>query len=121
MILHTTFLAFSALALFSVLSSGQGATADASSYDYIVVGGGLAGTVVASRLSENQEYSVLLIEAGDFELNNPNVTSTTALGTAQGTHVDWQYKSIPQTSTNGRNITSRSGKGLGGSTLINGR
>lgn len=121
MILRSAFLAFLTSVLVPASSSVHATTTDGSGFDYVVVGGGLAGVVVASRLSENPNYSVLLVEAGDFEYNNPNVTTTTTLGLGQGTKVDWAYKSIPQVSTNGRNITSRSGKGLGGGTLINGR
>lgn len=92
-----------------------------SHYDYIVVGGGLGGTVVASRLSEDPSISVLLVEAGNFEQYSPNVTNTTVLGIGQGTSLDWQYQSVPQASANNRTITWRAGKGLGGSTLINGK
>lgn len=91
-----------------------------SHYDYVVVGGGPGGLVVASRLSENPSVSVLLIEAGNFERYSPNVTNTTGLGIGQGTYLDWQYQSQPQAFANNRTITWRAGKGLGGSTLING-
>lgn len=112
---------FLALSLLSVLSSSYETGANGSSYDYVIVGGGTAGMVVASRLSENPDHSVLVLEAGNFEEHNPNVTTITALGAAQGTHVDWQYQSIPQVSTNNRTITWRAGRGLGGSSLINGK
>ena len=89
-------------------------------FDYVVVGGGTAGLVIASRLSEDPNVTVGVIEAGDFEGNNPNVTNTTALGIGQGTNLDWQYPSVPQEFAGNKSLIWRAGKGLGGSSLING-
>ncbi len=62
-----------------------------SSYDYIVVGGGSAGCVVASRLSEDPTKTVLLLEAGpeadDFRINVPAASPT-----LQQSDVDWNYQ-----------------------------
>lgn len=107
------------LALLCVTGNAQGSNSD--SFDYVIVGGGTAGLVVASRLSENPDITVAVIEAGDFERNNPNVTNTTVLGIGQRTNVDWQYGSVPQTYAGNRSIVWSAGKGLGGSSLINGR
>ncbi|KUJ13773.1 alcohol oxidase [Mollisia scopiformis] len=89
-------------------------------FDYIILGGGTAGIVVASRLSEDPHITVAVIEAGDFERNNPNVTTITELGVAQKTRVDWQYESAPLIFADNQSLEWSAGKGLGGSSLING-
>jgi hypothetical protein len=90
-------------------------------FDYVILGGGTAGLVVASRLSEDPRITVAVIEAGDFERNNPNVTNTTKLGLAKNTRVDWQYESAPQSFAGNRSLIWSAGKGVGGSSLINGK
>ncbi|CAH1392723.1 unnamed protein product [Nezara viridula] len=63
-------------------------------YDFIVVGGGVAGPVVASRLSENYNWKVLLLEAGPEE---PTTTSVPAFSvSAIGTKLDWGFRTQPQ-------------------------
>lgn len=94
---------------------------DSTHFDYVILGGGTAGLVVASRLSENPRVTVAVIEAGDFERNNPNVTNTTKLGLAKDTRVDWQYESAPQIFGGNRSLIWSAGKGVGGSSLINGK
>ena len=90
-------------------------------YDYIILGGGTAGLVVASRLSEDPRVTVAVIEAGNFERHNPNVTNSTIIGIAKNTVLDWQYESAPQIYAGNQSLIWSAGKGLGGSTLINGR
>ena len=90
-------------------------------FDYVILGGGTAGLVVASRLSEDPGTTVAVVEAGDFENSNPNVTSIIALGAATHTRVDWQYKSLPQVFGGNQSLIWSAGKGLGGSSLINGK
>ncbi|SPO01615.1 related to alcohol oxidase [Cephalotrichum gorgonifer] len=92
----------------------------AGGYDYIVVGGGTSGLVVAKRLSEDPCVSVLVIEAGDSVENNVNVTSPLAYGYAFGTAIDYQYQTVNQTYAGGATKTIRAGKALGGTTTING-
>jgi choline dehydrogenase-like flavoprotein len=94
---------------------------DNTEFDYIVLGGGTAGLVIASRLSEDPEISVAVIEAGDFERNNPNVTNATTIGLGKNTRIDWQYDTVPQAFANNATIIWSAGKGVGGSTLINGK
>jgi len=60
-----------------------------------VIGGGSAGAVIANRLSEVGEWSVLLIEAGGDETIFTDVPSTVHY--IQKTKVDWQYQTVPQT------------------------
>lgn len=101
-------------------SNAQQLQTDNQHFDYVVLGGGTAGLVVASRLSENPLVIVAVIEAGDFEGNNPNATNTTILGIAKNTRLDWQYKSAPQVFADNQSLIWSAGKGLGGSSLING-
>jgi choline dehydrogenase-like flavoprotein len=89
-------------------------------YDYVIVGGGTSGLVVANRLSEDYNVSVAVIEAGGVELYNPNITDTSKYGTAFGTAVDWQYESVPQTHAGDAPQVLRAGKVLGGTSNING-
>ncbi|KAL1798058.1 hypothetical protein ACET3X_004664 [Alternaria dauci] len=89
-------------------------------YDYIVVGGGTSGLVVANRLSEDYNVSVAVIEAGGVELYNPNITDTSKYGNAFGTAIDWQYESVPQTFAGNASQIMRAGKALGGTSNING-
>jgi len=91
-----------------------------SSYDYVVVGGGTAGLVVANRLSERQNTSVLVIEAGGSAYNNTNVTDTTGYGKAFGTNIDWAYQTVDQEYGGRSSQTLRAGKALGGTSTING-
>ncbi|KAJ7708299.1 hypothetical protein B0H17DRAFT_971830 [Mycena rosella] len=84
-----------------------------STFDYIVVGGGLAGMTVASRLSENPAITVLLIEAGEDDRSNEDIYSIYNYGAVFGGPMDWGW-----TAEQGKVI--HGGKTLGGSSSING-
>ena len=90
-------------------------------YDFIVVGGGTAGAVVASRLSENLKYHVLLIEAGDQESVETDMPAMYPMDFVSNSGIEyWNYKTVPQTSSLNRQYYIIRGKYLGGCSSING-
>jgi choline dehydrogenase len=92
-----------------------------NSYDYIVVGAGSAGAVIANRLSENGAYSVLCLEAGTEGSNY--FWSKVPVGIAKlvdNPTVNWCYRSEADEGSGGREIEVPRGKMLGGSSSING-
>ncbi|RYZ32498.1 MAG: FAD-binding protein, partial [Propionibacteriaceae bacterium] len=92
---------------------------DTQSYDYVVVGAGTAGCVLATRLSEDAETSVLLVEAGGSD-RTPILTMPAALPFAyQSKRVQWGYQSGPEPELGGREIDEKSGRVLGGTSSIN--
>lgn len=73
----------------------------AESYDYVVVGGGTAGLVVASRLTEDQDVTVLVLEAGADRLDDNRITTPgLALMTWDNPDFDWRFMTTPQVSFN---------------------
>ncbi|KAJ5623331.1 hypothetical protein N7490_011936 [Penicillium lividum] len=92
----------------------------ASSYDFVIVGGGTSGLVLANRLSERRDLTVAVIEAGDSVLNNINVTTPYGYGKAFDTPIDWAYQTEDQKYAGGKKQTMRAGKALGGTSTING-
>lgn len=91
-----------------------------TAYDYIIVGAGSAGCVLANRLSEDADTSVLLIEAGGSD-RHVFVQMPSALSYPM--HMKrfaWQFDSEPEAGLDGRRIPCPRGKGLGGSSSING-
>ncbi|KAB8295751.1 hypothetical protein EYC80_008576 [Monilinia laxa] len=98
------------------------------SYDYVIVGGGTSGLVVANRLSENPNNTVLVIEAGNFHKNEdfitiPLITTSNLpfLGTGpRNTIYDYNTTSTPQLYLLNRSLPLSAGKLIGGSSAING-
>ena len=102
-----------------VLSFGLRFMKEMGSYDYIIVGGGAAGCVLANRLSENPKNTVLLLEAGKDEKWIWTKIPVGYLYCINNPRTDWCYKTEAEAGLNGRSIIYARGKGLGGSTLIN--
>ncbi|WQF81088.1 Putative glucose-methanol-choline oxidoreductase, FAD/NAD(P)-binding domain superfamily [Colletotrichum destructivum] len=89
-------------------------------WDCIVVGGGIAGSVVSNRLLEQDPtLKILLVEAGTNTHAVENI-EWTDMNNAIGGEYDWGFSSVPQVHLNNREIASPVGKGLGGGTIING-
>ncbi|NKI15870.1 glucose-methanol-choline oxidoreductase [Spongiibacter sp. KMU-166] len=91
-------------------------------YDYVVVGGGSAGCVVASRLSENPHVRVCLIEAGGNNRTRfmKEPLTSVLLNVPKKGKANWGFETVEQPGLNGRVNYQPRGKGLGGSSAING-
>ena len=88
-------------------------------YDYIIVGAGSAGCVLAGRLTEESAARVLLLEAGGRDLH-PYIHIPLGLGKMHEREMfDWRYRTEPEPNLNGRTIEAMRGKVLGGSSSIN--
>ena len=89
-------------------------------YDYVIVGAGSAGCVLANRLTANGRYRVLLLEAGPRD-RDPWIHVPLGYGKLfNKSSVNWRYNSEPEPELNGRQVYSPRGKVLGGSSSING-
>ncbi|KGO36760.1 Glucose-methanol-choline oxidoreductase, C-terminal [Penicillium expansum] len=89
-------------------------------FDFLIVGGGTAGLVLAARLSEEPGIQVGVIEAGSLRLGDPKVDLPTGSGQMiSNPDYDWNFESIPQAGTNGKSYHIPRGKMLGGSSGIN--
>ncbi|GAA5859125.1 hypothetical protein JCM1840_003763 [Sporobolomyces johnsonii] len=92
---------------------------DHKPFNYVIVGGGTAGLVLARRLSEDPENQILVIEAGPLAADDPRVEIPNQEFKLWGTDLDWRYKSVPQEECNGRRIVWPRGKLVGGSSKFN--
>jgi choline dehydrogenase-like flavoprotein len=93
------------------------AGADEPTYDFVVVGLGSAGAVVANRLSEHADSRVLGLEAGGSEVPD-NVAVPALWYTLLGSDIDWKYQSVPQPGLGGRQTFEPRGKLPGGSSNL---
>src|SRR5664280_2879120 len=86
--------------------------------DYIIVGAGSAGCVLAARLSEDPDVRVTLVEAGGPD-RSPNIKVPLAFPKQFHTKLDWDYETEPEPGCNGRRLYIPRGKSLGGSSSMN--
>jgi choline dehydrogenase len=87
-------------------------------FDYIVVGAGSAGCVLANRLTEDPATRVLLIEAGGRD-RSPNIKIPAAFAKQFHTKLDWDFSTEPEPHVDGRSLYVPRGKSLGGSSSMN--
>ncbi|KAF3275528.1 hypothetical protein TWF970_006700 [Orbilia oligospora] len=113
--MHVSSLLTTSWVAFAVCVASQ-----ATSFDYIIAGGGTAGLVLAARLTENPDITVAVIEAGENRLGDLTILAPgllTALYTDP--NYDWDFHTVPQTNVNNKVYAQPRGKVLGGSSAIN--
>jgi choline dehydrogenase len=86
--------------------------------DYIIIGAGSSGCVIANRLSQNPDRTVCLLEAGGPD-RHPAIHQPSQIFSLFGSPVDWAYMSEPQAGLNQRSIFTSQGKVLGGTSSLN--
>jgi choline dehydrogenase len=104
----------------AIFNSLTNRTQTDQSYDYVVVGAGAAGSVVASRLSENPKHKVLLIESGGEESVESDMPALFHFAFFEQRMNEYHYETVPQTSFLNRKLRIIQVKWLGGSSVING-
>ncbi|KAJ7092287.1 alcohol oxidase [Mycena belliarum] len=89
-------------------------------FDFVIVGGGTCGLTLAARLTEDLDRSVLVLEAGPANLDDPNILTPALFGLhTNHPQYDWSFQTVPQKGAMGRTLYFGRGKGLGGTSAIN--
>lgn len=107
------------------LAAGAGAAAlpqgypGSHQYDYVIVGGGVAGMVIAEQLSQDANTTVLLLEAGPDGTNSAAINTPGEAYSTWTTQYAWNYSSTPQPTLNGAAPALQQGHALGGGSAIN--
>jgi choline dehydrogenase-like flavoprotein len=96
----------------------RGRIATVPSYDYVIVGAGSAGCVLANRLSEDPGTRVLVLEAGGKD-RSPNIKIPAAFARQFHTKLDWDFATEPEPHVDGRSLYIPRGRGVGGSSSMN--
>ncbi|KIK71679.1 hypothetical protein GYMLUDRAFT_186486 [Collybiopsis luxurians FD-317 M1] len=102
----------------------NGLTSDAATfadqtYDYLIIGGGTAGLVLATRLTESSDVTVGVIEAGILGEGDAQVDTPAFIGDTLSTDFDWNFVTVPQTHLGERVVPMNRGKMVGGTSGIN--
>ena len=92
----------------------------ADSFDYVIVGAGAAGSVLANRLTEDPGTTVCVLEAGPPDRNPWIHIPAGFIKTLVDPSCTWQFKTEPTANTGGRRISTTQGRTLGGSSSVNG-
>lgn len=87
-----------------------------SSFDYIIVGAGTAGCVLANRLTENPSIQVLLVEAG-MDSRDPRIFTPSSYPLLNGTYMNWNFFTEPQKKLGGARYTNREVRRWGSSAI----
>ncbi|RPD62467.1 alcohol oxidase [Lentinus tigrinus ALCF2SS1-7] len=90
-----------------------------TTYDFIIIGAGAGGAVMANRLTEDAGTKVLLIEAGGSDFMNQNISAPGLSSTLTHSKFDWNFTTTPQVGLNNRTVAYPRGFVLGGSTATN--
>ena len=99
-------------------AAAAGLTSVQEGFDFVVVGAGTAGCVLAARLSEDARYRVCLVEAGGSGKSvYVNVPGAIVLA-QRSPELNWRFQTVPQPHLNGRRIGVPRGRGLGGSVSV---
>lgn len=88
-------------------------------FTHLVIGGGTAGLVVATRLAESKDIVVGVLEAGFSAYDEPGINVPGRFCETLGTEYDWQFATVPQPGLNGRSLPWPRGKVLGGTSALN--
>ncbi|KAI1470480.1 putative GMC oxidoreductase [Daldinia caldariorum] len=124
--LSTNTLAFACSFLLSfgfgvrILPNENGSLPLLDSYDYIIVGAGIGGLVVANRLSEDASVSVLVIESGDLDDRAEDISIPGNIGLEDPRRYEVKLEMAPQEFLDGETRVFTQGKAVGGSTIVNG-
>lgn len=102
------------------MSSVAASSMSADTYDFVIIGGGTAGALLANRLSADPAYSVLLVEAGNTDRYPWIHVPVGYLYCIDNPRTDWRFRTDPEPALNGRSLLYPRGKSLGGCSSING-
>ncbi|KAH7411284.1 putative choline dehydrogenase [Cadophora sp. MPI-SDFR-AT-0126] len=101
------------------LSSTKPQSFTSQPFDFLIIGGGTAGLVLASRLSSNPSLRIGVLEAGPSAFDEPLINIPGRFGESLGGKYDWKFETTAQEGLNGRKLAWPRGKVLGGTSALN--